>query len=162
MRRILATNRNEIAAKEAANFILNIQRKCKETTGDSCLNHISQLVILGYSLGAHIAASICRHLYDKTRQKPSKLIGECVSFVKKILYISIGYICILIFYELNSIQDWILQLFLIGQIQIITSRVVMPITFKSFTHPTWEHKCKPVTVTYTLVQRIGLLKQIIN
>lgn len=74
--RILTTDRNEEAAKEAANLVLNVQKKCKEGKIIECqLGHLSQLTIIGYSLGVHIAASLCRHLYEKSGQKVGKLIG---------------------------------------------------------------------------------------
>ncbi|XP_031617149.1 phospholipase A1-like [Contarinia nasturtii] len=75
LKKIVKTNRVEYVAKEAFDFISNIQQKCIDTQMDGCLKNMSQIVMVGYSLGAHIAGYTCRYLSEKTGEKVKKVIG---------------------------------------------------------------------------------------
>ncbi|XP_031617234.1 phospholipase A1-like [Contarinia nasturtii] len=75
VKRIMETNRVEYVAQEALELVMNVRKKCLETKIPGCVQHMSQVTVLGYSLGAHIGAYTCRYLIDATGEKVKKLIG---------------------------------------------------------------------------------------
>ncbi|XP_031617123.1 phospholipase A1-like [Contarinia nasturtii] len=75
IKRILETNRVEYVAREALNLVLNVRKKCSETKSKQCFKNMSQLTVLGFSLGAHIGAYACRYFFEATNEKARRLIG---------------------------------------------------------------------------------------
>ncbi|XP_031617373.1 phospholipase A1-like [Contarinia nasturtii] len=75
IKRILETNRVEFIAKETSDLLMNVRKKCLETQKNGCLKHMSQVIVVGYSLGSHIGAYACRYLFQTTGEKVKKLIG---------------------------------------------------------------------------------------
>ncbi|XP_031617553.1 phospholipase A1-like isoform X2 [Contarinia nasturtii] len=75
LKKTLTTRRVEFVAREARDLILNVRKQCVESKKRGCLKDMSQVTMLGFSLGAHIAAYACRYLYSETNEKIPKLIG---------------------------------------------------------------------------------------
>lgn len=78
-KRMLKSKRLQYAAKVARNLVLNIRERCEWLrifgTND-CWSHMSQVTVVGFSFGAHIASRICIDLFQRTGEKVGKLIGE--------------------------------------------------------------------------------------
>lgn len=72
---IVKTQRSVHSATSASNLILNIRNHCVKSEGFGCWVYMSQVTVVGYSLGAHIASQICVNLYKSSGQKVGKLIG---------------------------------------------------------------------------------------
>lgn len=76
---MLKFHRLEYAAKVARDLVLNIRMRCEwlQIFGTySCWKDMSQLKVVGFSFGAHIASRICIDLYQRTGEKVGKLIGK--------------------------------------------------------------------------------------
>lgn len=75
-KRMLKSNRLQYTAKLARNLVLNIRDRCLTMGTGGCWKHMSQVTVVGFSFGAHIASRICIDLYERTGEKVGKLIGE--------------------------------------------------------------------------------------
>lgn len=76
MRQMVKSLRSQHAARIASDFVFNIRDRCIKTGSFGCWVYMSQLTVVGYSLGAHVASKACNNLYKNTGQKVGKLIGE--------------------------------------------------------------------------------------
>ncbi|XP_031617560.1 phospholipase A1 2-like [Contarinia nasturtii] len=88
MKKMVQTNRLEFVAKEVRDLVLSV----RDLKGS--IKSISQIVMVGFSFGAHIASRACRYLTAKTGEKVKKLIGldpsAATLFLNKKYYISKG------------------------------------------------------------------------
>lgn len=75
----MTTKRIEFAAREARNLVLSVRKRCNKIQTSGCFRHMTQLTVVGFSLGSHIASYACRYLAKETNEKVSKLIGEMIS-----------------------------------------------------------------------------------
>lgn len=75
VRKLVTSGRLKHGANVASTFILKIRDHCRKAGVHQCLK-MSQLTVLGFSMGAHIAAEICVELYVRTGQEVGKLIGK--------------------------------------------------------------------------------------
>ncbi|XP_031617160.1 phospholipase A1-like isoform X2 [Contarinia nasturtii] len=75
LKKVYTTKRIEFVAKTAYDFVLNIRNKCLKSKAKGCIQHMSQITVIGYSLGAIIAPYFCRHIFEETGQKAKKFIG---------------------------------------------------------------------------------------
>lgn len=74
LKNMIKAKRVGFVAKETCDFVMKVREKCIES-GYNCLEDMSNLVLVGFSLGAHIGAFLSRCLYQRTGQKVGKLIG---------------------------------------------------------------------------------------
>lgn len=72
---IVKSGRSLDSAKVASDLVINIRNNCIKNGHFGCWVYMSQVTVVGYSLGAHIASQICINLYKKTGQKVGKLVG---------------------------------------------------------------------------------------
>lgn len=76
-REMIKSNRSLHAAEIASELILDMRENCiKNANYPSCYITMSQITVLGFSFGAHIASQICINVYKNTKEKVGKLIGE--------------------------------------------------------------------------------------
>lgn len=73
---MVKTHRLQYVAKVARNLILNVRDRCMKNGAPGCLRNMSQITMLGFSFGAHIASQTCINLFQKTGEKVGKLIGK--------------------------------------------------------------------------------------
>lgn len=74
-REMVRSKRSLYAAKVASDLVINIRNDCIKNGHFGCWVYMSQVTVLGFSFGAHIASQLCINLYKKTGQKVGKLIG---------------------------------------------------------------------------------------
>ncbi|XP_055295145.1 uncharacterized protein LOC129564920 [Sitodiplosis mosellana] len=93
LRSMIKDKRPHFVAKETCDFFMKVRIMCMES-GHNCLDDISNMVVVGYSLGAHIGAFFVRCLFQRTGQRIGKLIGldpaACTQFMDKSKYIQSG------------------------------------------------------------------------
>lgn len=74
---MIKSNRSRYAAKVASDLVLDIQYHCTHNGKyPGCWMPMSQVTVLGFSFGAHIASQVCINLYKQTKHKVGKLIGK--------------------------------------------------------------------------------------
>lgn len=88
LRKLIKSHRLQYAAKVARDLVLNVRDRCNEIVIDGCSKFMSQLTVVGYSLGTHVASQICINLYEKTEEKVGKLIAVDPAGKKKSLSFS--------------------------------------------------------------------------
>lgn len=76
LREMVKSHRSLYAAKVASDLVFNIRDRCIKNGTNGCWKDISQLTVVGFSLGAHVASQICINLYESIGEKVGKLIGE--------------------------------------------------------------------------------------
>lgn len=77
---MVKSHRSQHAARVASDLVLNIRNRCIETIGVGCWVYMSQITVVGFSLGAHVASQFCINLHKQTGQKVGKLIGKKLDF----------------------------------------------------------------------------------
>ncbi|XP_031617558.1 uncharacterized protein LOC116337273 [Contarinia nasturtii] len=77
LNKMVKTRRLEFVAKQARDFVLNVRERCLNDplSSASCLKHMSQVEISGYSFGGHIASRTCDYLFQKTNEKVKMLLA---------------------------------------------------------------------------------------
>ncbi|XP_031617559.1 uncharacterized protein LOC116337274 [Contarinia nasturtii] len=77
LNKMVKTKRLEFVAKQVRDLVLNVREKCLNDTHSSvsCLKHMSQVEISGYSFGGHIASRTCDYLFQKTNEKVKMLLA---------------------------------------------------------------------------------------
>lgn len=75
-RDMVKSHRLQFTTKLARDLVLNLREQCLQDETPGCLKDMSQVTMLGFSFGAHIASQTCRNLYKSTGQKVGKLIGK--------------------------------------------------------------------------------------
>lgn len=73
---MVQSHRLQYAAKVARDLILGIRKECLANETPGCLKKMSQITMLGFSFGAHVASQACKNVYESTGEKVGKLIGE--------------------------------------------------------------------------------------
>lgn len=76
VRTLVKSHRLQYAAKVASDLVLNIRDRCLKNGGHGCWANMSEVTVIGFSFGAHIASQICINLYQSTGEKVGKLIGK--------------------------------------------------------------------------------------
>lgn len=78
----LATERHLVTvAKRAGDLVLGVHQECLATNVNGCLRDMSQVVAVGFKMGAHIAGKACKYLKRKTGDKVEKLIGKFINMI---------------------------------------------------------------------------------
>lgn len=75
-RYMVKTHRLQFTAKLARDLVLSVRDQCLKDETPGCMKDMSQVTMLGFSFGAHIASQACRNLHTSTEQKVGKLIGN--------------------------------------------------------------------------------------
>lgn len=68
-------HRMQFVAKLTRDLVVDVRDQCVKNGVPGCLRNLSQITMLGFSLGAHIASQACVYLYQKTGEKVGKLFG---------------------------------------------------------------------------------------
>lgn len=72
---MVKTHRLQYAAKVARDLVLGVREQCIQNENPGCLKNMSQVTMLGFSFGAHIASQACINLFTSTGEKVGKLYG---------------------------------------------------------------------------------------
>ncbi|XP_031617561.1 phospholipase A1-like [Contarinia nasturtii] len=72
---MVSTKRLDFVAKQAQDLVLETKKKCEDSRRTSCLRHMSQVEVVGFSFGAHIAGLTCGLLFEKTGEKVKILLA---------------------------------------------------------------------------------------
>lgn len=73
---MVKSHRALYAANIASVLISNVRDRCIQTETNGCWKHLSEVTVVGFSLGAHVASQICINLYEEVGEKVGKLIGK--------------------------------------------------------------------------------------
>lgn len=85
--KMVRTKRLDFVAKEALNLVLKTRSKCIKSQKPNCLQHMSQVEVVGFSFGAHVGARACKYIKEKTNEKVKILLGMQNEYCIKMLMI---------------------------------------------------------------------------